>query len=51
MVQAFAPNNGWDHKLWAIGNRVFTALRRSELADEESAAGTPRANRFRSWRS
>ncbi|MCY0957801.1 MULTISPECIES: ATP-grasp domain-containing protein [unclassified Streptomyces] len=39
VVQAFAPNNGWDHKLWAIGNRVFTALRRSELADEESAAG------------
>ncbi|MFJ7265543.1 RimK family alpha-L-glutamate ligase [Streptomyces sp. NPDC099050] len=34
VVQDFAPNNGWDHKLWAIGDRVFAALRRSELSPE-----------------
>ncbi|MFE5721647.1 ATP-grasp domain-containing protein [Streptomyces erythrochromogenes] len=32
VVQEYAPNNGWDHKLWAIGNQVFSALRRSELS-------------------
>ncbi|MEV6549128.1 alpha-L-glutamate ligase [Streptomyces sp. NPDC051597] len=32
VVQEFAPNSGWDHKLWVIGDRVFAALRRSELA-------------------
>lgn len=32
VVQDFAPNSGWDHKLWAIGDRVFAALRRSELS-------------------
>ncbi|APU38849.1 MULTISPECIES: ATP-grasp domain-containing protein [unclassified Streptomyces] len=32
VVQEYAPNNGWDHKLWAIGDRVFSALRRSELS-------------------
>lgn len=32
VVQEFAPNSGWDHKLWAIGDRVFCALRRSELS-------------------
>ncbi|WP_405496899.1 RimK family alpha-L-glutamate ligase [Streptomyces sp. NBC_00096] len=34
VVQDFAPNNGWDHKLWAIGDQVFAALRRSELSPE-----------------
>ncbi|MBT2404259.1 MULTISPECIES: RimK family alpha-L-glutamate ligase [unclassified Streptomyces] len=34
VVQEFAPNSGWDHKLWAIGDQVFAALRRSELAPE-----------------
>ncbi|MGW6710888.1 ATP-grasp domain-containing protein [Streptomyces sp. NPDC054956] len=34
VVQEFAPNSGWDHKLWAIGERVFAALRRSELSPE-----------------
>ncbi|MFJ6718278.1 RimK family alpha-L-glutamate ligase [Streptomyces sp. NPDC091259] len=34
VVQAFAPNNGWDHKLYAIGDRVFAGLRRSEMAPE-----------------
>ncbi|MDJ0380004.1 alpha-L-glutamate ligase [Streptomyces sp. G-G2] len=32
VVQEFAPNSGWDHKLWAIGDQVFAALRRSELS-------------------
>ncbi|MCX5380045.1 RimK family alpha-L-glutamate ligase [Streptomyces sp. NBC_00091] len=32
VVQSFAPNTGWDHKLWVIGDRVFAGLRRSELA-------------------
>ncbi|MGW0364461.1 ATP-grasp domain-containing protein [Streptomyces sp. NPDC002990] len=32
VVQELAPNDGWDHKLWAIGGRVFAALRRSELS-------------------
>ncbi|MFD3538274.1 RimK family alpha-L-glutamate ligase [Streptomyces sp. NPDC058662] len=32
VVQDFAPNSGWDHKLWAIGDRLFAAVRRSELA-------------------
>ncbi|MFD9302022.1 RimK family alpha-L-glutamate ligase [Streptomyces sp. NPDC060048] len=34
VVQDFAPNSGWDHKIWAIGERVFAALRRSELSPE-----------------
>lgn len=34
VVQDFAPNSGWDHKLWAIGDQVFAALRRSELSPE-----------------
>ncbi|MDX2593103.1 alpha-L-glutamate ligase [Streptomyces sp. WI03-4A] len=34
VTQEFAPNDGWDHKLWAIGDRVFSALRRSELSPE-----------------
>ncbi|MFG2983562.1 RimK family alpha-L-glutamate ligase [Streptomyces sp. NPDC048258] len=32
VVQEFAPNSGWDHKLWAIGDQVFAAQRRSELS-------------------
>ncbi|MGW1490041.1 ATP-grasp domain-containing protein [Streptomyces sp. NPDC002402] len=31
VVQEFAPNSGWDHKLWAVGDGLFAALRRSEL--------------------
>ncbi|WKX69257.1 RimK family alpha-L-glutamate ligase [Streptomyces sp. XD-27] len=34
VVQEFAPNSGWDHKLWAVGERLFAALRRSELSPE-----------------
>ncbi|MET9608188.1 alpha-L-glutamate ligase [Streptomyces sp. NPDC006512] len=40
VVQDFAPNSGWDHKLWVVGGRVFAGLRRSELA---TAAGEPAA--------
>ncbi|MEU3061578.1 ATP-grasp domain-containing protein [Streptomyces subrutilus] len=32
VVQDFTANSGWDHKLWAIGDEVFAALRRSELS-------------------
>ncbi|WP_369226718.1 RimK family alpha-L-glutamate ligase [Streptomyces sp. R39] len=32
VVQDFAPNDGWDYKLWAIGDRLFAGLRRSELS-------------------
>ncbi|MEU3038274.1 ATP-grasp domain-containing protein [Streptomyces griseoaurantiacus] len=32
VVQDFVPNSGDDHKLWVVGEQVFAALRRSELA-------------------
>ncbi|MET9643278.1 RimK family alpha-L-glutamate ligase [Streptomyces syringium] len=32
VVQQFTPNDGWDHKLWVIGDEVFAEFRRSELA-------------------
>ncbi|MEU3403244.1 alpha-L-glutamate ligase [Streptomyces sp. NPDC006670] len=32
VTQAFAPNDGWDHKLWVVGDEVFAGVRRSELA-------------------
>ncbi|MFI1535723.1 RimK family alpha-L-glutamate ligase [Streptomyces anandii] len=38
VVQDFAPNNGWDHKLWAVGDRLFAGLRRSELSPEGRGA-------------
>ncbi|MBT2480636.1 RimK family alpha-L-glutamate ligase [Streptomyces sp. ISL-94] len=41
VVQEFAPNSGWDHKLWAIGDRVFAALRRSELSPGERGPARP----------
>ncbi|MCF3179926.1 alpha-L-glutamate ligase [Streptomyces polychromogenes] len=34
VTQEFAPNDGWDHKLWVVGDEVFAGLRRSELAAE-----------------
>ncbi|MFI8278962.1 RimK family alpha-L-glutamate ligase [Streptomyces sp. NPDC085929] len=43
VVQEFAPNSGWDHKLWAIGDRVFAALRRSELAPQGRGPTRPLA--------
>ncbi|GHF69882.1 hypothetical protein GCM10010218_59010 [Streptomyces mashuensis] len=36
VVQHYQPNDGWDHKLWAVGDQVFAARRRSEL---DPAAG------------
>ncbi|MFF9238774.1 RimK family alpha-L-glutamate ligase [Streptomyces sp. NPDC014801] len=41
VVQDFVPNSGWDHKLWAIGDRVFAALRRSELSPEGRGPTVP----------
>ncbi|MFI9240723.1 RimK family alpha-L-glutamate ligase [Streptomyces sp. NPDC053079] len=32
VIQPFAPNDGWDHKLWAVADEIFAGLRRSELA-------------------
>ncbi len=43
VVQDFAPSSGWDHKLWAIGDRVFAALRRSELSPEGRGPAQPLA--------
>ncbi|RSS79601.1 RimK family alpha-L-glutamate ligase [Streptomyces sp. WAC06614] len=43
VVQDFAPNNGWDHKLWAVGDRLFAALRRSELAPGDGPSTRPLA--------
>ncbi|MEU5806310.1 alpha-L-glutamate ligase [Streptomyces sp. NPDC047718] len=43
VVQDFAPNSGWDHKLWAVGGRVFAALRRSELSPQGRGATLPLA--------
>ncbi|GAA4879956.1 alpha-L-glutamate ligase [Kitasatospora terrestris] len=33
VVQEPAPADGWDHKLWVVGGRLFAELRHSELAD------------------
>ncbi|MEV4340372.1 alpha-L-glutamate ligase [Streptomyces sp. NPDC049590] len=41
VVQEFVPNSGWDHKLWVIGDRLFAALRRSELAPGEHGPAQP----------
>ncbi|MEV5732676.1 alpha-L-glutamate ligase [Streptomyces sp. NPDC052292] len=43
VVQQFAPNDGWDRKLWAIGGRIFAALRRSELSPEGRGPTLPLA--------
>ncbi|MFC9294277.1 RimK family alpha-L-glutamate ligase [Streptomyces sp. NPDC057011] len=43
VVQEFAANSGWDHKLWAIGDQVFAALRRSELSPEGRGPTRPLA--------
>ncbi|WP_116210152.1 ATP-grasp domain-containing protein [Streptomyces olivoreticuli] len=36
VTQAYTPNSGWDHKLWVVGDEVFAAVRRSELATPAS---------------
>ncbi|KAA6223847.1 alpha-L-glutamate ligase [Streptomyces albofaciens JCM 4342] len=43
VVQDFVPNSGWDHKLWAVGDRLFAALRRSELSPEGRGPTLPLA--------
>ncbi|MEU9234784.1 ATP-grasp domain-containing protein [Streptomyces subrutilus] len=43
VVQDFAPNSGWDHKLWAIGDRLFAAVRRSELSAGGRGPNLPKA--------
>ena len=43
VVQDFAPNNGWDYKLWVIADTVFAALRRSELAKDGRGPTLPLA--------
>ncbi|MFD3486821.1 RimK family alpha-L-glutamate ligase [Streptomyces sp. NPDC058665] len=40
VVQPFTENSGWDRKLWVIADRVFAALRRSELADDDGRGPT-----------
>ncbi|MFD0385226.1 RimK family alpha-L-glutamate ligase [Streptomyces stramineus] len=32
VVQPFTPNDGWDRKVWVVGDEIFADLRRSELA-------------------
>ncbi|MEV5242074.1 alpha-L-glutamate ligase [Streptomyces cinnamoneus] len=34
VIQPFTPNDGWDHKLWAVADDIFAGLRRSELATD-----------------
>ncbi|MFK0012379.1 RimK family alpha-L-glutamate ligase [Streptomyces sp. NPDC091027] len=43
VVQDYAPNSGWDHKLWAVGDQVFAALRRSELSPQGRGPTRPLA--------
>ncbi|MER5886610.1 alpha-L-glutamate ligase [Streptomyces sp. NPDC001941] len=43
VVQEFAPNDGWDHKLWVVAGRVFAARRRSELAPGGKGEDVPLA--------
>ncbi|MFD5144772.1 RimK family alpha-L-glutamate ligase [Streptomyces sp. NPDC058401] len=49
VVQDFAPNSGWDHKLWAIGDRVFAAVRRSELSPEGRGPTLPLPRLPQGW--
>lgn len=43
VVQPFAPNDGWDHKLWVIGDRVFAGLRRSNSPPGRRSGPSARA--------
>lgn len=40
VMQPFTPNSGWDLKLWVIADRVFAALRRSELVSSDRGRTT-----------
>ncbi|MFI5532040.1 RimK family alpha-L-glutamate ligase [Kitasatospora sp. NPDC051853] len=44
VYQPYLPGDGWDHKLWVVGEQVFGELRRSELAGgaRESVDHRPR---------
>ncbi|MFI7104091.1 RimK family alpha-L-glutamate ligase [Streptomyces sp. NPDC050161] len=41
VVQEFAENSGWDHKLWAVDGHLFAATRRSELSPEGRGENRP----------
>lgn len=41
VTQPFAENSGQDHKLWVVGDRVFAALRPSELATPDRGPTVP----------
>lgn len=43
VVQRFTENSGWDHKLWVVADRLFAAVRRSELADPDRGPALPLA--------
>lgn len=42
IAQEFAEGDGWDHKFWVIGDRLFAGLRRSPLTSE--GQGTKRTH-------
>ena len=41
IIQEFVPADGWDIKLWVIGQQSFAARRRSSLAGEASGQDFP----------
>ncbi|MEV6980086.1 hypothetical protein AB0M95_02315 [Sphaerisporangium sp. NPDC051017] len=41
VVQEQVPNDGWDHKVWVVGDEVFVGLRRTPLEPEALAATIP----------
>jgi len=41
IIQEFVPADGWDIKLWVIGQQIFAARRRSSLAGEASGQDFP----------
>ena len=41
IIQEFVPADGWDIKLWVIGQQIFAARRRSSLAGEASRQNFP----------
>ncbi|AHH99122.1 phosphotransferase [Kutzneria albida] len=41
VVQPFLANDGWDHKLWVVGDEVFLAQRRTPLTTDTVGAPCP----------
>ena len=41
IIQEFVPADGWDIKLWVIGQQIFAARRRSSLAGEAGGQDFP----------